>query len=104
MMRDAFHFNETMKFGQLIEYNIRNIFPEKSNPKYGGIASLTAFYKKSKLRKSVDQQYESYKVFFIVCPTRSLPKYIKTKVLTTCFYLIQSFLKSKKKSETNLPT
>ena len=22
-------FNQTMKFGQLIEYNMRNIFPEK---------------------------------------------------------------------------
>ena len=65
MMRDAFHFNETMKFGQLIEYNIRNIFPEKSNPKYGGIASLRPFYKKSKLRKSVDQQYERFFLLYV---------------------------------------
>ena len=65
MMRDAFHFNETMKFGQLIEYNIRNIFREKSNPKYGGIASLRPFYKKSKLRKSVDQQYERFFLLYV---------------------------------------
>ena len=25
-----------MKFGQLIEHNMRNIFPEKSNTKCGG--------------------------------------------------------------------
>ena len=28
--------NETMKFGKLIEYNMRNIFREKSYAKYGG--------------------------------------------------------------------
>ena len=28
--------NQTMKFGQLIKYNMRNIFLEKSNTKCGG--------------------------------------------------------------------
>ena len=28
--------SQTMEFGQLIEYNIRNIFIEKSYTKYGG--------------------------------------------------------------------
>ena len=28
--------NQTMKLGQLIEYNMRNIFPEKSYTKCGG--------------------------------------------------------------------
>ena len=28
--------NQTMQFGQLIEYNMRNIFIEKSFTKYGG--------------------------------------------------------------------
>ena len=28
--------NQAMKLGQLIEYNMRNIFPEKSYTKYGG--------------------------------------------------------------------
>ena len=74
MMKDAFHFNQTMKFGQLIEYSIRNIFPEKPNPKCGGIAGLRPFYKKSKLRKSVDQQYESYKVFFCCMSTSKSTK------------------------------
>ena len=35
--------------------------------------------------------------FFIGCPSRGLPKYIKTKFLITCFYLI------KKRSGTSLP-
>ena len=38
-----------MNFGQLIEYNIRNIFLEKSYTKYGGEASLRPSCKKSKL-------------------------------------------------------
>ena len=28
--------NQTMKFGQLIDYNIRNVFLEKSHTKCGG--------------------------------------------------------------------
>ena len=38
--------NQTMKFGQLIEYNMPNIFLEKSYTKYGGEASPRPFYKK----------------------------------------------------------
>ena len=41
--------NQTMKFGQLIEYNIRNIFLEKSFTKYGGETVPKNFFKKSKL-------------------------------------------------------
>ena len=35
-----------MKFGQLIEYNMRKIFFEKSYRKYDAEASFTPFYKK----------------------------------------------------------
>ena len=38
--------NKTMKFGQLIEYNMKNIFLEESYSKYGGEASPRTFYKK----------------------------------------------------------
>ena len=31
--------NQTMKFSQLIEYNIKNIFLEKSSTKCGGVTS-----------------------------------------------------------------
>ena len=40
--------NQTMKLGQLIEYNIRNIFLEKSNAKCGGETIPGHFSKKSK--------------------------------------------------------
>ena len=35
--------NQTMKFDQLIEYNLRNIFLEKSDTKCGGETSRTSF-------------------------------------------------------------
>ena len=38
--------NQTMKFGQLIEYNIENIFVEKSYTKCGGKTISRRFSKK----------------------------------------------------------
>ena len=43
--------NQTMKFEQLIEYNLRNIFLEKSVTKYDGETIPRTFFKKSKLSK-----------------------------------------------------
>ena len=45
--------NQTVKFGQLIEYNMRKI--EKLYPKYGRETSPKPFSKKSKLSISLDQ-------------------------------------------------
>ena len=47
--------NQTMKFGQLIECNMRNIFLEKSYTKCGGETSPRPFSKKLKLRITLDQ-------------------------------------------------
>ena len=44
-----------MKFGQLIEYNMRNIFIEKSYPKCAGQTTLRPLSKISKLSISPDQ-------------------------------------------------
>ena len=44
-----------MKFGHLMEYNMRNIFLEKSNTKCGGQTIPRPFSKKSKLSISLDQ-------------------------------------------------
>ena len=44
-----------MKFGQVIEFNMRNIFLEKSNTKCGREAIPRPFSKKSKLIISMDQ-------------------------------------------------
>ena len=47
--------NQTTKFGQLIGYNTRNIFLEKSDTRYGGGTIPRPFSKKSKFSISVDQ-------------------------------------------------
>ena len=44
-----------MKFGQLMEYNMRNIFLEKSCEKCGGETISRFFSKKSKSGLSLDQ-------------------------------------------------
>ena len=48
-------YNQAVKFGQLMEYNMRKIFHEKSYPKCGGETSPEPFSKKSKLSISLDQ-------------------------------------------------
>ena len=47
--------NQAMKFGQLIEYNMRNIFVEKACTKCGGETICRPFSKKSVLSISLDQ-------------------------------------------------
>ena len=46
--------NETMKFDQLIDYNMRNIFLAKSHAKCGGETSPRPFFEKLKLSMSQD--------------------------------------------------
>ena len=48
--------NQTMKFGHLIEYNMRKIFVEKSYPKCCEETIPGPFSEKSKLSLSLDQQ------------------------------------------------
>ena len=47
--------NQTMKIGQLIECNMRNVFVEKPYTKYVGETSPRLFSEKLKLRISLDQ-------------------------------------------------
>ena len=47
--------NQTMKFGELIEYNMRSIFAEKSHAKCGGQTIPRPFSEKLKLSISLDQ-------------------------------------------------
>ena len=46
--------NQAMKYGPLIEYNMRNIFFEKSYTKCGGETIPRPFFKKSTLSISRD--------------------------------------------------
>ena len=47
--------NQTIKFVQLIDYNMRHVFVEKPYTKYGGETIPKPFSKKSKLSISLDQ-------------------------------------------------
>ena len=47
--------NQAMKFGQLIEFNTRNIFLKRSSIKCAGETIPRPFSKKSKLSISLDQ-------------------------------------------------
>ena len=48
--------NQAMKFSQLVEYNMRNIFLEKPSKKWDGETNPRCYSKKSKLSISLDQQ------------------------------------------------
>ena len=53
-----------MKFGQLIEYNMRNIFVVKSYTKYAGETIPRPLSKISKLSISLGQEFEVLKSLF----------------------------------------
>ena len=67
---------KTMKFGQLVKYNMRNIFLEKSYTKYGGETIPRPFSKKSKLSSGL--MVESFLQFvFIVCQVEDYRNILK---------------------------
>ena len=60
----------------LIEYNMRNIFFEKSYIKCGGSAIPTRFSEKSKLRISLDQQSKVlHRLFLLYVKLRTIEIY-----------------------------
>ena len=54
-----------MKFGQLLEYNFKNIFLKESYAKYGGETIPRPFFKKSKLNISLDQYSKVLYMLFL---------------------------------------
>ena len=66
--------NQTMKFGQLIECNMRNIFLEKPYTKYDGETSPRPFSEKLKLSISLGNSLKFYRVCFycLVLPNVNL--------------------------------
>ena len=89
--------NQTMKFGHLIKYDMRNIFLEKSYTKSGGETSPRHF-SKSKLSISLwinSQKFHA--VCFIVCRVEGYRNILKLSSRPLAFDLIFSFLKKAKK-------
>ena len=58
--------NQTMKFGQLIQYNMRNIFHEKSYTKCGRKTIPRPFSQNSKLSMSLDRYSEILCFLFLL--------------------------------------
>ena len=78
-----------MNTGQLLEYNLRNIFLEKSYTKCGGETIPRSFYKKSKLTISLDQYSKVlYVLFLLLFVKLRTIEIVETKLQTTCFYLV----------------
>ena len=67
---------QTMKFGQLIECNLRNIFLGKSYTKCGGETSPRPFTEKLKLSISLDQKSKVlYSLFSLYGNLRAIERY-----------------------------
>ena len=77
-----------MKFGQLIEYNMRNISVEKSYTKCAGETIPRPLHKKSKLSISLDQYYKVLNSLFLLYAYLRAIQYSEYKLQTTRFYLI----------------
>ena len=92
--------NQTMKFGQLVECNMRNIFLEKSYTKCSGETVPGPFSKKSKWAYLWINCLKFYTVCFYCMPSWGLGKGIEAKFQVTCFY-IWSFKKKQQKEVWN---
>ena len=66
-----------MKFGQVIEYIMRNIILEKSYTKSGGETSPRPFSEKLKLSIPLDQQSNFIQLVFIVCQAEGYRNMLK---------------------------
>ena len=96
--------NQTMRFGLLIKY-MTNIFLEKSYTKFGGEASLRPFYKKSKLRISLDQQFEMLQsLFSLYVEVEVYWNILTLRCWPLDLTLYKAFLRNKRSSGTSLPT
>ena len=92
--------NQTIKSGQLIEYNMRNIFFEQSFSKCGGEASPRPFNKKSKLSLSLDQQSGMLQsLFLLYAQVEVYQNILKLRCWPLAFTLNKSILKNKKSLE-----
>ena len=82
-----------MKFGQLIEYNMRNIFLQKSCIKYGGETILRPFSKKSKLSIFLEQVLLS--LFLLYAKLRAIQRYWKLASDHLFFTTYEAFFSKK---------
>ena len=93
-----------MKFGPLINYDLRNIFLETSCTECRGETIRRAFFKKSKLSISLDVSILKFNTFFfIVCQVEDYRNWLKLSCRPLAFTSNKAFLKRKRRSGTSLP-
>ena len=92
---------QAMKFCQLIEYNMRNSFFEKSNV----LEKLfpDPFLKNQNWAYVWIKSLKLYTVCFYCMPSLGLSKYIETKLQSTWFFSYKICLENKKRSGTSFP-
>ena len=88
--------NQTMKFGQVMEYNMGNYFLENSFTKCDGKTIPKPFSKNSKLSISLDQ------FLFIVGQVEGYRNILKLSCRSLSFISYKAFVKNKKRSGTTL--
>ena len=94
--------NQTMNFGQLIQYNLTNIFLEKSYTKCGGESIPRPIIKKSKLSIPLDQCSKVIYFVFIVWQVKAYRNWLKLSCRPPVYTSNKTFFK-KKRSESSLP-
>ena len=75
------------KFGQLIEYNMRNTFLEKPYTRYCRATIPRSFFQKIKIDHIPGSMVSILIACFHYMLSWGLLHYIETKLQTTCFYL-----------------
>ena len=88
--------NQAMKFGQLIEYDMKNIFLKNSYAKLGGETSSRPFCKKSKLSIFLYQHSKVLQFIFIVCKAEGYQNILKLNCRPLDFTSYKVFLKNQK--------
>ena len=94
-----------MKFGQLIGYNMRNIFLEE-NRTQNAVEILfpdPSLKNQNLLYLWIIGLKVLYSCFYCIPSWGGVSKSIETKVQTICFHLIQNFLKHKRRSGSSFP-
>ena len=92
-----------MKFSQLIEFNMRNIFHEKSFTKSGGETSLRLFLKKNKIEDISGSVVLNFMQFvFIVFQVEIYQIKLKLSCRPLAPTSYEVFLKNKSRSGTSL--
>ena len=96
--------NQTMKFGQLIECNMRNIFLEKSYSKYGGQTSPRYFLKKLKLSIYPNQQSKVlHSLFLLYVKVEGYKTILKLRSKPFALTSYKAFFKNKNRFENSPP-